>query len=41
VIIGRDGMGEIYDAYCERLNRRVAIKIIRRGWTSEESNQRY
>ena len=35
--IGHDGMGEIYEAYHDRLDRRVAIKIIRRGWASDES----
>ena len=39
--IGHDGMGEIYEAYHERLDRRVAIKIIRRGWASDEANQRF
>ncbi len=39
--IGGAGMGEIYEAYHENLDRRVAIKIIRRGWTSDEAKQRF
>ena len=39
--IGGGGMGEIYEAYHERLQRRVAVKIIRRGWTNREARQRF
>ena len=35
------GMGEIYEAYHERLDRRVALKIIRRGWSSLEARERF
>lgn len=35
------GMGEIYEAYHERLDRHVALKIIRRGWTSEVARERF
>ena len=39
--IGGGGMGEIYEAYHERLQRRVAVKIIRRGWTNREARARF
>ena len=40
-LISFGGMGEIYEAYHERLDRRVALKIIRRGWSSDESRERF
>ncbi len=39
--IGIEGMGEVYEAYHERLERRVAVKIIRRGRTSDEAKNRF
>jgi serine/threonine protein kinase len=35
------GMGEIYEAYHQRLDRRVALKIVRRGWSSTEARERF
>ena len=35
------GMGEIYEARQERLNRSVALKIIRRGHVSHETRDRF
>jgi eukaryotic-like serine/threonine-protein kinase len=40
-LISFGGMGEIYEAYHERLDRRVALKIIRRGWSSVEARERF
>ena len=40
-LISFGGMGEIYEAYHERLDRRVALKIIRRGWSSDEARERF
>ena len=40
-LISFGGMGEIYEAYHERLDRRVALKIIRRGWSSSEARERF
>lgn len=35
------GMGEIYEAYHQRLDRRVALKIVRRGWTTSYARERF
>lgn len=40
-LVGRGGMGEIYEAYHERLQRRVAVKIIRQGRISPEAHARF
>src|SRR5713226_5401564 len=34
-------MGDIYDAYDERLQRRVAVKVIRQGKISPDSRVRF
>ena len=39
--IGAGGMGEIYEAYHERLRRKVAVKIIRRGFITPEARERF
>lgn len=39
--IAHGGMGEIYEAVQERLHRRVALKIIRRGQVSPEARARF
>src|SRR5687768_17571696 len=39
--IDHGGMGEIYEAVQERLNRRVAIKVIRRSRVSPMLRQRF
>src|SRR5262249_61297531 len=39
--IGRGGMGRIYEAEQERLKRRVAIKVIRRGRILPEARDRF
>ena len=40
-MINHGGMGEIYDAYHERLDRSVALKIIRCGWSSDDARERF
>ncbi len=39
--LAHGGMGEIYEAVQERLHRRVAVKIIRRGRISPEARARF
>ncbi len=39
--IGRGGMGEIYEAFQDRLKRRVAVKVIRQGKISPDSRARF
>src|SRR5713226_5418915 len=39
--IARGGMGNIYEAYDERLQRRVAIKTIRHGRISDDARDRF
>jgi serine/threonine protein kinase/WD40 repeat protein len=39
--IAKGGMGEIYEAFHERLQRRVAVKIIRQGRASPISRERF
>ncbi len=40
-LIARGGMGEVYEAIQERLDRRVAVKIIRRGRISPQARERF
>jgi serine/threonine protein kinase/WD40 repeat protein len=40
-LIAKGGMGEVYEAYEERLQRRVAIKIIRKGRISPLNRARF
>jgi len=37
--IGRGGMGETYEAFQDRLQRRVAVKVIRQGRISPDSRE--
>src|SRR5439155_3717852 len=39
--IGRGGMGVIYEAVQDRLNRRVAVKVIRHGRVLPEARDRF
>src|SRR6266852_229121 len=39
--LARGGMGDIYEAYDERLQRRVAIKTIRHGRISDDARDRF
>lgn len=39
--IDHGGMGEIYEARQRRLNRNVALKVIRPGWSSMEAKLRF
>src|SRR5438105_1165778 len=39
--IGRGGMGEIFEAWHERLHRRVAVKTIRQGRISPMARDRF
>lgn len=40
-LIKRSGMGEVHEAYHDRLDRRVAIKTIRRDWEKPGARQRF
>jgi serine/threonine protein kinase len=40
-LIGRGGMGEIYEAYHDRLERRVAVKTIRPGRIAADIRERF
>ncbi len=39
--VARGGMGEVYEAWHERLHRRVAVKIIRQGRVSPANRERF